>query len=102
MSQTSIIFGALLLGYVVYITLRGELPTYAGFLLGGFSTKTAAPTSVPYSQTPIGSATSPANAPPNPNNATSNNPIAMNSLNPFENNTPQYNDQMYDPYQSPM
>lgn len=33
MSQSSAIFGALFVAYFVFITVRGELPTYAGFLL---------------------------------------------------------------------
>jgi len=28
MSQTSIIFAALLIGFVVFVTIRGELPKY--------------------------------------------------------------------------
>lgn len=34
MSQTSIIFGALLIGFVVYVTLKGELAAYANILFG--------------------------------------------------------------------
>lgn len=33
MNQSSVIFGALFVAFLVFITLRGELPTYAGFLL---------------------------------------------------------------------
>lgn len=34
MSQTSIIFGTLLIGFIVYITIKGELPAYAAVLWG--------------------------------------------------------------------
>lgn len=33
MSQSSIIFGSIILAFVVYITRKGELPIYAGLLL---------------------------------------------------------------------
>jgi hypothetical protein len=33
MSQSDTIFAFLFLAYAAFITLRGELPTYAGFLL---------------------------------------------------------------------
>jgi len=32
-NQSSAIFGAIFVAYFVFITIRGELPTYAGFLL---------------------------------------------------------------------
>ena len=32
-NQSAVIFGALFVAYFVFITVRGELPIYAGFLL---------------------------------------------------------------------
>ena len=32
MSQTSIIAGVLILGFIVFITIKGELPTYLAVL----------------------------------------------------------------------
>lgn len=32
MSQTSIIFGALFVAFVIYITMKNKLSTYLGFL----------------------------------------------------------------------
>ncbi len=37
-SQTSYIVGALFLGFIVFITLRGELPQYRAAIFGGGST----------------------------------------------------------------
>jgi len=34
MSQTSIIFGALFLGFIVFITVRGEVSQYRGLIFG--------------------------------------------------------------------
>jgi hypothetical protein len=36
-SQSNVIFAYLLIAFIVFITVRGELPTYLGFLLGGTS-----------------------------------------------------------------
>lgn len=33
MSQSGIIFGVIILAFFVYVTRKGELPTYAGLLL---------------------------------------------------------------------
>jgi hypothetical protein len=41
MAQDSVIFFALLAGFIVYVTMRGELGTYAGFLSGVKKTKAA-------------------------------------------------------------
>jgi hypothetical protein len=41
MAQDSIIAFALLAGFLVYITMRGELGTYAGFIEGVKPTKPA-------------------------------------------------------------
>lgn len=35
MQQSNVIFGSLLLAYIVFITLRGELPAYITILRGG-------------------------------------------------------------------
>lgn len=35
MQQSNVIFGALLLAYLLFITLRGELPAYITLLRGG-------------------------------------------------------------------
>ncbi len=35
MQQSNVIFGALLIAFIVFITLRGELPTYITILRGG-------------------------------------------------------------------
>jgi hypothetical protein len=35
MSQTAVIFGSLFVAFVVYVTLRGQLPAYAAVFLGG-------------------------------------------------------------------
>lgn len=32
-NQSGVIFGAIFVGFVIYITLKGELPIYAGLLL---------------------------------------------------------------------
>lgn len=34
-SQSNVIVAYLLIAFIVFITVRGELPTYLGFLLGG-------------------------------------------------------------------
>jgi hypothetical protein len=34
-SQSNVIFAYLLIAYLIFITMRGELPIYMGFLLGG-------------------------------------------------------------------
>ena len=34
-NQSNVIFGYLLAAFIVFITLRGELPLYMGFILGG-------------------------------------------------------------------
>jgi hypothetical protein len=41
MSQTSIIFGALLVGFIVYVTAKGQLPAY--FAVLGLGTSTTPP-----------------------------------------------------------
>jgi hypothetical protein len=51
-SQSAAIFAALLVAFVVFITMRGELTTYIGFFLGGGAAPqpgatAAAPTSGP-------------------------------------------------------
>ncbi len=33
MSQSNVIFAAIFISYLIFITMRGELPVYAGFLL---------------------------------------------------------------------
>lgn len=35
MQQSNVIFGALLAAFIVYITTKGELPTYISLLRGG-------------------------------------------------------------------
>ena len=42
MSQTSIIFGALIVGFIVYVTIKGRLPMYAAVLFGGVKGTNAA------------------------------------------------------------
>lgn len=37
MNQSTIVFGFMLSAFVVFITMRGELRTYMGFLIGGGS-----------------------------------------------------------------
>lgn len=32
--QSNKVFGVILLAFIVFITLRGELPDYAGYLIG--------------------------------------------------------------------
>jgi hypothetical protein len=39
--QSNVIFGALLIAFIVFITLRGELPTYLTILRGGGATATS-------------------------------------------------------------
>jgi hypothetical protein len=34
MNQTSVIFGALLIGFIVFITMRGELSKYGALFFG--------------------------------------------------------------------
>jgi hypothetical protein len=34
MSQSNVIFAFLFAAFVIFITMRGKLPTYLGFLLG--------------------------------------------------------------------
>lgn len=41
MQQSNAIFGALFIAYVVYITIKGELPTYITLLKGGDTTAAA-------------------------------------------------------------
>ena len=38
MQQSNVIFGVLLVAYLVFITLRGELPVYLDILRGGGAT----------------------------------------------------------------
>lgn len=45
MSQTSVIFGALLIAFIVFITLRGELGTYIALGLGNIGAIQAGSTS---------------------------------------------------------
>ena len=33
MNQSNVIFGAILFAYIVFITIKGELPTYMGLLI---------------------------------------------------------------------
>jgi hypothetical protein len=33
MNQSNVIFGAILIAYIVFITMRGELPIYMGLLI---------------------------------------------------------------------
>jgi hypothetical protein len=40
-NQSNIIFGALLLAFIVYITMRGELPIYMGFFVPSNGTSTS-------------------------------------------------------------
>ena len=40
MRQSTIIFGSLLLAFVIYITLRGQLPAYLGLFTGKGTTAT--------------------------------------------------------------
>jgi hypothetical protein len=47
MSQTSVIFGALLVGFVVYVTSRGQLPAYLAVLGFGGSSSNASTSSNP-------------------------------------------------------
>lgn len=37
MDQSSVIFGALIIGFVVFVTMRGELPKYFAVFIGGSS-----------------------------------------------------------------
>jgi|GEM_PF-4199681 len=37
MQQSNVIFGALLVAFIVFVTLRGELPVYIDLLRGGGS-----------------------------------------------------------------
>lgn len=39
MQQSNVIFGALFLAFIVFITVRGELPTYLSLLRGSGQTK---------------------------------------------------------------
>ena len=41
MSQSSILFGGLFLGFIVYVTLKGQLPAYEQVLWGQVSNSTA-------------------------------------------------------------
>jgi hypothetical protein len=53
MSQTSVIFGALLVGFIVYVTSRGQLPQYLAIFGFGTTTSlvTSGSTSLPTSST---------------------------------------------------
>jgi hypothetical protein len=53
LSQTSIIFGALFVGWVVYITLKGELPAYAAILLGANGSTSSATSLLPTASTAL-------------------------------------------------
>jgi len=39
-SQSNVIFASLLIAFIIFITVKGELPTYLGFLLGGSTPST--------------------------------------------------------------
>lgn len=60
MSQTSVIAAGLLIGYIVFITMRGELPLYLGVMgLGSQVVNPAsATTTAPTSSAPASSSTS--------------------------------------------
>ena len=45
MGQSTVIFGTLLFAFIVFITVRGELPKYMGFFFGKTIKKTTAPVS---------------------------------------------------------
>jgi hypothetical protein len=34
MSQSNVIFAFLAMAFIIFVTVRGELPTYMGFVLG--------------------------------------------------------------------
>jgi hypothetical protein len=38
MDQSNIIAGMVIVAFIIFITVRGELPTYMGFLFGASST----------------------------------------------------------------
>lgn len=61
-NQSAVIFGALFVAYIVFITVRGELPIYAGFLLS--------------TPTPAGGATTPANTQTGSNTSAANSAVA--------------------------
>jgi hypothetical protein len=42
MQQSNVIFAALFVAFIVYVTLRGELPTYVGLLKGTSGNMTVA------------------------------------------------------------
>ncbi|MEB2519811.1 hypothetical protein SOP85_31020 [Pseudomonas sp. YuFO20] len=44
MNQSTIIFGYLFVAFLIFITQRGELPTYWGFLVSSPSTPSQGPT----------------------------------------------------------
>jgi hypothetical protein len=41
MSQSSLIFGALFIGFLVFITMKGQLPQYAAIFWGASNTGSA-------------------------------------------------------------
>lgn len=47
MQQSNTIFAYLLIAFVVFITMRGELPKYLGFLLAGHSAEEATAGALP-------------------------------------------------------
>jgi hypothetical protein len=57
-NQTSWIVGTIILGFVVYITLQGQLPAYKSALFGSASTGNATATATAAQQTMTGSGAS--------------------------------------------
>lgn len=51
--QSSVIVASLVLAFIVFITMRGELRTYLGFFFGG-GTPAQAPATPPAANTPTG------------------------------------------------
>lgn len=74
-SQDNIIFGLILLAFVIYITVKGELPTYLGFFTPqaglGPKPQTVTATSAGTSSTPTSAVTTtPSSVTQNPNSST--------------------------------
>lgn len=60
MRQSTVIFGTLLLAFIVYITLRDQLPEYLALFKG--KSKTAAPSTTAQPSAPASSKVDPGNA----------------------------------------
>jgi len=57
MAQTNIIAGCAIVAFIIFVTVKGELPTYLGFLVGAQGAQADAGAGIPANTTQTGSNT---------------------------------------------